>query len=386
MIRWYRQDASTINVIILLRSDSGNGVRYVGNFGRISDFPNTFRQRQPDGTFVDATGDAFLVAQALVNVYLDVGRTYAGSSLPIDSGYSDVTADTVVRYANFPNLHAENLQGLIQTTGPVQTLLILHNKNLVYGVLGAEQIVFTRSKVRKLLNVALGGPTTRWSDIDPLLLNTLVMPTRRENTSGTRMTQYTDIQRVYPGSVVEFVADDVPVISQGTGAMLNYVNLVDASFGYSFVGGINGDMRPNIRVGGYRNSDGNISYPYPISNGSGPDCSLPGNNNQARYSDQPYQTGVINGTYPLWGYANVFSRPEDPFATGAACQQSVFAALLNDPVVIHNEGLLLPSELSVERNYYISSITGEVVTDGQRVVPIGTAQQVPEPYADDPNP
>ena len=40
----------------------------------------------------------------------------------------------------------------------------------------------------------------------------------------------------------------------------------------------------------------------------------------------------------------------------------------------------------VERNYFISSITGEIVTDGQRVVPIGTAVQVNEPPDDDPNP
>jgi hypothetical protein len=200
------------------------------------------------------------------------------------------------------------------------------------------------------------------------------------------MTEYTNIQRVLPGSPLQFVDDDVLPISQGTGAMLNYVNLIDASFGYSFVGGINGDMRPNIRVGGYEDSNGNIGYPYPISNGAGPDCSLPGNNNQVRYSDQAYQTGVIDGSYPLWGYANVFSRPEDQFATGAACQQSVFAALLSDPELNHNEGLLLPSELSVERNFYISSITGEMVTDGQRVVPIGTGTQVGEPDQDDPNP
>src|SRR5215831_15804411 len=39
MVRWHRQDDNNINVIILLRSDSGNGVRYVANLARITDFP-----------------------------------------------------------------------------------------------------------------------------------------------------------------------------------------------------------------------------------------------------------------------------------------------------------------------------------------------------------
>lgn len=389
MVRWYRQDSSTINVIILLRSDSGNGVRYVGNFARVTDFMGNFRQRQPDGTFVDPNGDGLAVRNSLLNDYLDVQRTYGGSQLPIASGYSDVTADTVVRYGNFPNLNVAGLKGIVQATGPIQTLLLLHNKNMVYGATGPHQIVFPRPNVQMLLNVSLGGMHTPWSDIDPFLLNVNVIPTRRENQSGTRMTEYANIQRVLPGSPLAFVTDDILPISQGTGAMLNVVDTIQSSFGYAFVGGLNGDMRVNIRVGGYEDGDGNISYPYPVSSGSGPDCSLPGNNNQARYSDDPYQTGVIDGTYPLWATANVFSRPEDEFASSAAAQADIFAALSadpnpGDPDIVHREGLLRASELSVERNYFISSITGEIVTDGQRIVPVGTAVEVGEPDADDP--
>jgi hypothetical protein len=319
---------------------------------------------------------------------VDSGHTYDGSSLPIASGYSDVAADTVVRYANFANLNVAGLQGIIQITGPVQTLLLLYNKNMVYGPLGAEQIVLSRANVQRLLNVALGGTSTHWSDLDPLLQNTLILSARRENQSGTRNTEYTNIQRVLGVQDLEFVADDIPNIAQGTGPMLDFLASIDASFGYSFVGGVTGDMRPNIRVLGYQNSDGHISYPYPISSGAGPDCSLPHNNNQAAYSDQPYQTGVVDGTYGLWGYANVFSRPEQEFQSSAAAQADIFAAL-SDPSgapLVHLEGLLLPGELSVERNFFISSITGETVTDGQRVVPIGTASQVGEPPNDDPNP
>jgi hypothetical protein len=173
--------------------------------------------------------------------------------------------------------------------------------------------------------------------------------------------------------------------------MLNFVDLEDSAFGYSFVGGVNGDNRSNIRVGRYMDSNGNTSFPYPITNGAGPDCPLPNNFNQLPYSDDPsvlYQTGVVDGTYPLWSYANVFSRPEAQYAPAAAAQTDIFNALLvpSNPDSVHKEGLLRPNELMVERNYFISSITGEKVTDGQRVVPIGTAVQVNEPPNDDPNP
>jgi hypothetical protein len=404
MIRWYRQDDTHINLIILLRSDSGNGVRYVANFARITDFPSegsgksVWKQRQSDGSFTDPNGDGLAVMNALLNqdpsagtVFLAPDRGYDGSQLPIATGYSDVTADTIVRYANFPNLNVAGLQGILKpgSYGPVQTLLLLHNKNMVYGPLGADQLVFTRQNVQTLLNSS--GAGTRWSEINPLLLSTTVIPARRENTSGTRNTEYTNIQRLLPGSPLGFAADDTPNIAQGTGPMLNFVDLVDASFGYSFVGGVNGNMRANIRVGRYMDSNGNTSRPYPITNGAGPDCPLPSNFNQLPYSDDPnvlYQTGVVDGTYPLWSYANFFSRPESDYADAAAAQADIFNALLvsSNPDSVHKEGLLRPNELMVERNYFMSSITGEVVTDGQRVVPLGQAIQVGEPPDDDPNP
>jgi hypothetical protein len=392
MVRWYRQDDSTINVIILLRSDSGNGVRYVANFAAIADFPTSgsgasvWKQRQPDGSFIDPVGDGLIVQQGLLQNYVD--GTYADSQLPIDTGYSDVAADTIVRYANFPNLNVDGLQGILTPSsyGPVQTLLLLYDKNDVYGPLGPEQIVLTRENVQALLNTAMGRGL-RWKDIDPLLMNTPILPARREDTSGTRNTEVVNIQRILPGNPLRFVVDDV-VVAQGTGPMLNFVDSIAASFGYAFVGGVNGNMRANIRVAGYEDSDGNIGFPYPITNGAGPDCPLPHNANQAAYSDDPYQTHVIDGSYRLWAYAHLFSRPEGQYALGAAAQADIFAALTDPSAagVVHREGLLLPSELSVERNYYISSITGETVTDGQRVVPIGTAVQVGEPPDDDPNP
>ena len=393
-VRWYRQDANTINVIILLRSDSGNGVRYVANSARIADFPSTgpvqsvWLQRQgamPPYSFVAPNGDGLSVMQALLGK-LAPNRGYHGSKLRIDTGYSDVTADTIVRYANFPNLNVSGLAGILTqgSYGPVQTLLLLYHDDVYTG--NPFQVVFPRADVQTLLSNA--GLGTTWSQVDPALKNQAVFPGRRENTSGTRNTEYVDIQRDLVNG--GFVVDDTPQINSGTGPMLNFVDGVSLAFGYAFVGGVNGNSRPHTRVGGYADSLGNISYPFPITGGSA-DCSLPNNNGQAAYSTDPnvlYQAGVVDGSYPLWSYANIFSRPEPRFAGGAAAQADVFNALLapSSPDTVHLEGVLRPSELTVERNYFISSITGEKVTDGQLIVPIGTAAQVNEPPNDDPQP
>ena len=135
-VRWYRRDATHIKVIIFLLSDSGRGVRYVANAARITDFPRTgpltsvWLQRTAINPprFGSPTGDGLLVMQALLNK-LDAGRTYYGSKLKIGTGYSNVTADTVVRYGNVPNLNVAGLQGIVipPTYGPVQTLLLLYN-------------------------------------------------------------------------------------------------------------------------------------------------------------------------------------------------------------------------------------------------------------------
>ena len=404
MVRWYRQDDTTINVIILLRSDSGNGVRYVANFARISDFPaegsgrSVWLQRQSDGSFTVPNGDGLTVMNALLNE-LAADRGYDGSQLPVATGYSDVTADTVVRYANFANINVPGLKGILTPSsyGPVQTMLLLYNKNQVYGPTGPFQVVFPRESVmppfngvgvQDLLN-ATGGRGARWSDVDPSLAAMPVNPARRENPSGTRNTEYVNIQRILPGNPLRFVADDCDMVNPGTGPMLNFVDLQFGAFGYAFVGGVNGNARANIRVGKYMDSDGNVSFPFPISSGADPDCPLPNNSHQLPYSDDPnvlYQTGVVDGTYPLWAYANVFSRPEREYALAAAAQMDIFNALLvpSSPDSVHKEGLLRPNELTVERNYFISSITGEIVTDGQRVVPLGMAVQVNEPPDDDP--
>src|SRR5262249_23309629 len=155
-------------------------------------------------------------------------------------------------------LNVSGLQGIVtpesNTYGPVQTLLLLYNKNQVYGPTGPFQVVFARESstltvgVQALLNMS--GSGTRWSNIDPPLANTPVHASRRENASGTRNTEYVNIQRMF-SNPSQFVADDTMTVNQGTGPMLNYVDLEFGAFGYAFVGGIIGDRRANIRVGGY---------------------------------------------------------------------------------------------------------------------------------------
>jgi hypothetical protein len=411
MVRWYRKDATRIKVIVFLLSDSGRGVRYVANVARISDFPSSgsrmsiWLQRVATNPprFGSPTGDGLLVMQALLNK-LDPGRTYYGSKLKIGTGYSDVTADTVIRYGHVPNLNVAGLQGILTppSYGPVQTLLLLYNPSGGVYAISPYQIVFPRVTsssppelgVQTVLNMAGAGAT--WNEISPLLSAVPICQSRLYETSGTRLTEYTNIQRI-PDSSGTFVPDNIDSISDDTGSMVDSTNILIGAFGYAFVGGVLGGYRGNvldrggIRVGRYKDSLGNVSAPYPITDGAGPDCALPGQINQAPYSDDPnvlYQTGVVDGSYPLWSYANMFSRPEPHFARAAAAQADIFNALLapSDPDVAHLEGLLRPSELFVERNYFISDITGEIVTDGQRVVPLGTAMQVNPPPGDDPQP
>src|SRR5262249_28651630 len=131
MIRWYKPDPQTINVIILLRSDSGNGVRYVANRARITEWRGVFRQRTSSG-FVEPTGNAFAIVNAVIEK-AGFSHTYAGSHLPTATGYSDVSADTVVRYGNFASLDVDGLQNILTITGPAQTLLLVYNDDGVYG-------------------------------------------------------------------------------------------------------------------------------------------------------------------------------------------------------------------------------------------------------------
>ena len=95
---------------------------------------------------------------------------------------------------------------------------------------------------------------------------------------------------------------------------------------------------------------------------------------------------TVTGTTVPAGYEPLASADVTLEIVGATVSMTNALLAPSDPDSVHLEGLLRPGELMVERNFFISSITGEMVTDGQRVVPLGTAVQVGEPDQDDPQP
>src|SRR5262249_32559467 len=147
----------------------------------------------------------------------------------------------------------------------------------------------------------------RWSDWDPELSDNVIFANRRENSSGTRLSQYVGIQRFVPSKKFIFIEDDLPEdhVRRGTGAMLTAINGAASNFGYAFVSGTAGNNLPNIRVGGYLDSMGNLPYPYANASAKA-DLPLPNNNGQPGYGTEAYYDIRTPGSYPLWAYANSF--------------------------------------------------------------------------------
>lgn len=365
MIRYNEIAPGDIRVIVLLRSDSGFGVRYVANRAYIQSW----------STFSTATGAALTDPNAIaVRNYL-VGNQGNPGVESIDTGLSDVTADSVVRYANFgSSIDVGGLGGIVSRRLSVITLLDLYNLRRA----SSGPVNFTRLDVQNLIS---GAGSTYGIDLIPtvpgLPVGQFGLTTYyRESTSGTRITQVLDSQTVFPPQVVSpsgFLSLSLYTEAggrrvNGTGAMLTAVNRDRSSYGYSFVTGSAGNSRPNIRVSSYQPFGAAAgALPYDKTPGSaGLDLSLPNNNGQAPYNDDPYYTGVLNGTYTKWTYANSFSVP-----SGNATSDSIRDALQFFPNFVHREGLLTVQELNdagIDRTSFTSDITGEQVTDGQRVV------------------
>ncbi|MBC8101541.1 MAG: hypothetical protein H7Z41_03005 [Cytophagales bacterium] len=374
MIRYNEIAPGDIRVIVLLRSDSGQGVRYVANKMFIQDWVSeNFRYRDSGGAFqpvLDAAGNGVAgapPAAVAVAQYLIANENNATIE-NIDTGISDVTADSVVRYANFSNLDLAGLNGIISRRVGVITLLQLYNASLSSLPGQTSPLNFSRSNIRDLVS----------GDARPFGISEANI---RETTSGTRITQVLSNQVTlpvtvnspgpgFPANYLNFAFDN-PTISagdpftnltqNGTGNMLGRVNTSSASFGYSFVTGTAGNTRANIRVGAV---DGIL--PYSKTGGGATDISLPNNNGQAAYGTSVYYTNVLNGQYNNWVYANSFSLPAgDPVA------DSLRDALNSNAPLVHQQGLLTVAELNangVDRDFFVSDITGEQVTDGQRVV------------------
>ena len=167
----------------------------------------------------------------------------------------------------------------------------------------------------------------------------------------------------------------------GTGRMLQTLNLTipnaDAltkgvPLGYSFVTGIAGNARPNVRVAqfngvaAYRRNPATDTVPIT----SGASISLPGNNGQATYTagtvNGTYYTETANGRYDLWT-AGTFLTLNG--STGLATAQSIAATLDSaDSIVqqtVNSLGFTQFRQMKVARVGFTSPITGEFVTDGQ---------------------
>lgn len=355
MVRWNEIADGDIRIIVLLRSDSGYGVRYAANRMYVKSW----------GTFANSDGSAVTDPRALgvIKYLTDNANNAAVES--IDTGFSDVSADTIARYAqgfpinpNDPNspiftLNADGLQtGISSIPVGVQTLLLLYNKD-------GGRLDFTRARAAGLINFDASVFVPPY-DFDAVF--------NREPFSGTRNTELLAIQAITPPSVVTQQSgllglDYIPeygTIAVGTGAMISGVDTTPRSFGYAFVTGGAGNNRPNTTVGTY-----NGVAPYSFGS------ALPGNGTTRGYDSDPYYDNVLSGGYTLWAYARAVAVL-DASGNVNATAQSIFDALNANPSVLHLQGLLSVAELNaagVDRDYFVSDIVpGEKVYDGQNVV------------------
>ena len=201
-IRFTDAGGGNANVIILLRSDSGQGVRYLSNSGRITRIPTTATSYAS----VSATGTALLNNPAVTTDFsngsvtnvLTLVQSRVAAGIPIDTGLSDVSADTVTTYSGIgtsgtSGINVAGLSGVnnFDNITPVQTLLMLYNANVYTGgSANAFPVNFTRSQVRNIINgvpasasVSAVPPAGRtadlllWNDIDGRLRSDLYVST-----------------------------------------------------------------------------------------------------------------------------------------------------------------------------------------------------------------
>ena len=400
------------NVAILLRSDSGQGVRYVANGAKIIQLPATlagsgarFARVSPDpsgGPIVSPTF-AVLSDSADLAVISSLTNAAANGGIAITAGLSDVAADTVIRYAGFgqgsfggsaftPIFNAiNNPPNKFSTTGvAVQTLLLVYNSSIHVG---ADFTVNIPRHVAQNITAGFQGANAglpiQWKNVDSrITAPDFIKNAYRENTSGTRMTYVVDILR-HSLTAGDYLTENqggytsAPAANPqlGTGTMLNTVNGNADAFGYAFVTGGAGNSKPNIRVAAY---EGVLPYQKVGATAagdiSGPSTFLPNNGTtlQPAYGSSIYYTETVNGRYPLWSVANAFAT--NPQAT-SFINSIVNAAKLNAPL-FYKQGLVLASDLSdagTFRDAFTSAVTGETVTDGLEINFDAAGTSLPSP-------
>lgn len=427
MIRYIKVGTNDYRIIVLARSDAGLGVRYVANRMRITSLGTVKRVFRDQSTgaatgfsatitgagSITGTDQTIHVTQDDVNVI-----NFVNGQLPldIDTGFNDLSADSIARYANTasvaPNgttqapfgLFVPGLANLQVSKLPVITLLPLYNVG-IHNVTSDFPLNVTRDQMFKVLT---GQPVSdvdgnarpiQWSDLDPRFgaTTTPVIGIYREKFSGTRNSALAlflrkSLNKFYTenffGNGLDPVAQGLtganPTPQVGTGRMLQTLNIAipnaDAltkgvPLGYSFVTGIAGNNRPNIRVAqfngvaAYRRSPATDTVPIT----TGASISLPGNNGQPSYTagttNGTYYTETANGRYDLWTAGAFLTRSDKPtqFLTASSLANTLDSADSVVQGVVNSLGFTQFRQMSVTRVGFTSALTGEFVTDAQSI-------------------
>ncbi len=408
MIRYVDDGAGNTNIIVLVRTDSGQGIRYAANKARIIQLPASAARYRKVVAGVQNTPTALNDAIFNVSGGDNVLTYVAGPARPIqiDTGLSDVSADSIIRYV--PDLGVDpsgvGTAQIEQFNLPIITLLPLYNNN-VHVVSGNDfKVNFTKTQFRNLIAGAPdtdGGPI-RWNKIDPRLPSFRATAAYRENSSGTRVTELLDIQRVTfdqvlienefftnlnPGSNPGFPAGVVANPQGGTGAMRGTFNngynngstagsTQTAIVGYSFVTGNAGANRPNIRVGLYNGVAPFRSAPdSTFAATDGASLAVPTATNYGTFASAglPFYSETANGRYELWTVPTAIQRKS--LQAGAANRRPTLnsiLSLLNNTTatfqtVVNGAGFVQTAQMNAYRAGFISPVTGEYVTDGMLV-------------------
>jgi hypothetical protein len=382
--------AAHTTIIVLVRSDSGYGVRYVSNKESITDFqPFTVNSSGSSitpayGYYTYATSPGARTSTALdasvITAVKSAGRVY--------NGLSDVGADTVATYSGFPSLTLSGLTGATKYLLPIQTLVFMYNSNHALGNI-------TRSQAKTLIGGfpgdASGNNGITWGQIlgagsaNPEFVNAYY----RESTSGTRMTELLDVQRSSvklklesgPANFTSIVAEDALGLglspfnsapgknyavsslgdANGTGDMVNAVNNDPNGFGYAFITGTAGAGKANVEVASYDGVHPLDTAKFPVLSDGGQ--ALP----TYALSATSYYKPIIYGGYELWSYANLIGAPDSTQSTVAQAIETLLDSTLTEQQV-HSLGFTRVSDMMAGRIATQGlTVTDDIVTDGQLI-------------------
>ncbi|GEM_PF-3930050 len=409
MIRYVDDAAGNTNILLLVRSDSGQGIRYAANDARIVQLPAlASRYRKVDSNNVQTTPASLTDPILNVSGNPNPGNILTflrGAALPIqiDTGISDTAADSAIRYV--PELGIDptgvGATQIEQFNLPIITLLALYNNN-VHAFSGTNfKLNVTRTQFRNLISGApdTDGGAIRFNKIDPRLPAFRATAVYRENSSGTRQTQLLGVQRVTfdqvlienqfssninPASNPGFVGTVNPNPQTGTGLSLQTINngynpgtatgsTQTAAIGYSFVTGNAGANRANTRVALYNGVAPFRSAPADTFAAiDGNSLPVPAEADYTTFATAglPYYSETANGRYELWTVPIAIQRRSLTAARRPTLNSIVNSLNNASPafqLIVNGAGFVQTSQMNAFRAGFISPITGEYVTDGMLI-------------------